>query len=420
MTLKKRILFMPEGSILAHVGRTIAIARALPTEAVSICFAASGEHAWRLHALGWPVHEVCTRPRKELLGRLRKGSSAFDTEWLRRYVQDELRLLAEIRPDVVVGDFRPTLGISAELLHIPYVCVTNAPWTRCLAVALEPPHSWLPTKVCGQRLLRALRPLIEERVFAWYARPFNHVRRLLGLPQQHDVRDCMCSRELNLVADAPELFPPISPLPPAFRFIGPILWEPDEPLPEWLSEVDRTRPVVYVTMGSTGPSDQIHELAQHLVEMGTQVICTTASAGTTGWPRDIYAIPYGPGRSLCEVADVVVCHAGSGTIYQALSRGKPAVGVPEFHDQELNMQRITAAGLGLAVLKGPSLAADVGRAVERILREPAFAARARAFQRRIQWDGAERAAAAICDLISVPRARISAARTRAVSAAVSN
>ena len=50
---------------------------------------------------------------------------------------------------------------------------------------------------------------------------------------------------------------------------------------------------------------------------------------------------------MCEAADVVVCHAGNGTIYQALSQGKPIVGVPEFHDQEFNMQRVETFGVGL-------------------------------------------------------------------------
>lgn len=42
----------------------------------------------------------------------------------------------------------------------------------------------------------------------------------------------------------------------------------------------------------------------------------------------------------------MVCHAGNGTIYQALMRGIPMVLIPSFFEQEWNAHRIVKLQLG--------------------------------------------------------------------------
>jgi UDP:flavonoid glycosyltransferase YjiC (YdhE family) len=44
--------------------------------------------------------------------------------------------------------------------------------------------------------------------------------------------------------------------------------------------------------------------------------------------------------------DLVICHGGNGTIYQALQHGKPVIGIPTLADQKFNMRRVEALGLG--------------------------------------------------------------------------
>jgi UDP:flavonoid glycosyltransferase YjiC (YdhE family) len=386
------VLFMPEGSILAHVGRTVAIANAMDPAALDIRFAASGPHADKIGPARWPVAPVYTQDRSELLGRLKTGGSAFTMEELEKYVADERRVLSEIKPKVVVGDFRPSLGISATSLKVPYVCVTNAVWTRYCSVELDPPASWLPTRIFGARFLKFLRsmmPGLEKRIYAHYAAPFNTMRRKYGLPELPDVRDCMCSENFNLVADIEEFFPHVPDMPDRYQYVGPLLWESNAPAPDWLVKLDRTRPIVYLTMGSTGPLEQIKAILKQLADDGFQVICTTATEAIRELPPGCYAAPFAPGKALCRAADVIVCHAGSGTIYQALSCGKPIVGVPEFHDQEFNMQRVEALGLGLRANDEE----DVIRQVRKIRADPAYSARAaKVAEELTKWNGPAKAA----------------------------
>ena len=76
-----------------------------------------------------------------------------------------------------------------------------------------------------------------------------------------------------------------------------------------------------------------------------------------------------------DVADVVVCHGGSGTTYGALADGLPLVLVPIFADQFENAKRVTAVGAAITV-EGPDAIADGIRAV---LGSTSYRDRARAF-----------------------------------------
>lgn len=410
---KATVLFMPEGSVLAHVGRSLAIAEALEGEGVNTCFAASGRHERWLREAGKRVLPAATLSREKLLGRLRKGGSAFDATTLERYVEEELRVLEDADADVVVGDFRPSLGISARVCGVPYVSVTNAVWTRYYLPRLDPPESWLPTRILGKRLLKMLAPALEQRVFRHYAAPFNRVRRKYGLPAQEDVRDCMCSERLTLIADCPALFPS-KELPPNFRYVGPIIWEPPVQPPEWISRLDGDRAVAYVTMGSTGARERIGALAEALMREGIQVICTTGAGGAEGLPQGCHGVEYGPGGRLCEAADVVVCHAGNGTIYQALWHGCPVLGVPEFHDQEFSMQRVQALGLGRGVRLGKAFAQEAARGVKALLREERLAGRVGVFRDFLRGygGGAARAARLIMECAGATAGRTAGVEMR--------
>ncbi len=402
---RKTLLLMPEGSVLAHVGRALAVARHLRERGdVRLHFAASGAHAYRLRQTGRPVHPVHTRPREDLLARLKAGGSAFDEATLADYVESEIRLLERLRPDAVVGDFRASLGISACVAGVPYVSVTNVVWTRYCDFPLDAPASWLPTMILGRRVMRALAPRLEGPAYRHYARPFRRVAARYGVGAPTDVRDCMCSPGLTLLADSPHLFPAAG-LPEHFRFVGPVLWEPDLPAPEWLGRLDPGRPLAYVTMGSTGPLGQMRAIADALLETGCQVVCTTATSEPEAWPerRGLFAARYCPGSAISAVADVVVCHAGNGTIYQALSGGAPVVGVPEFHDQDFNMQRVEALGLGLRARPGRHLVGDVLAGVGAVLSDDAYAGRAEEMARRLAAsDGAREAARAIARFAGLP------------------
>jgi UDP:flavonoid glycosyltransferase YjiC (YdhE family) len=178
----------------------------------------------------------------------------------------------------------------------------------------------------------------------YYARHFNRSRKRRGLKPADDIFAIMESPFANLIADLPELIP-CAGAPPHVRYIGPLIWEPSAPEPEWLARLDPSRPCVYVTMGSTGEAGAFKSMLTALVEAGYQVLCTTG--GQLGEiPKGVFATSYAPGSALARRCVATVCHGGSLTIYQSLGVGVPVIAIPTFHDQEINAERLEATGLG--------------------------------------------------------------------------
>ena len=111
MAAKKKILFVAEAVTLAHVGRPLALAATLDRERYEVHFACAKGYDFCFEGadlVRWPLHSI---PNTQFLQALADGKPVYDAATLEGYVEEDLRLLREIKPDVVVG---PTVaGIRA-------------------------------------------------------------------------------------------------------------------------------------------------------------------------------------------------------------------------------------------------------------------------------------------------------------------
>lgn len=87
-----------------------------------------------------------------------------------------------------------------------------------------------------------------------------------------------------------------------------------------------------------------------------------------------------------KVCDLVVCHGGNGTIYQALEQGRPIIGIPTIPDQDFNMRRVEALGVGINIKlkdleKNPEVLFE---AIRRVLDTPSYGEKARAFSSKLR------------------------------------
>ncbi len=83
--------------------------------------------------------------------------------------------------------------------------------------------------------------------------------------------------------------------------------------------------------------------------------------------------------------DVVVCHAGHGTLARALACGCAVVAGPAVGDMNENAARLDWAGAGVRIPRRFINARTVRLAVERAIGEPSIGARARDIE---QWSTA--------------------------------
>jgi UDP:flavonoid glycosyltransferase YjiC (YdhE family) len=129
----KKILLMAHDVTLAHLG-PLRLAEGLIADGHDVTLAASAESARFLKDFPGRVHTLAPTGKARFIDNLAKGRPVFDFESLKRFAEEDEALLTALRPDLVIGDFRITLSISARRAGIPYATITNAYWHP----ALEP------------------------------------------------------------------------------------------------------------------------------------------------------------------------------------------------------------------------------------------------------------------------------------------
>ena len=365
----KKILLMAHDVTLAHLGRPLHLAEGLIADGHDVTLAASAESARFLKNFPGRVHTLAPTGKARFIDNLAKGRPVFDFESLKRFTEEDEALLTTLRPDLVIGDFRITLSISARRAGIPYATITNAYWSPAFTPRFVVPN--LPmVPILGVGLSQLIFDLVRPIAFAVHAHPMNRLRRHYGLDSLgHDLRRIYTDADLALFSDVPEIYG----LPPDSEhggvFLGPIDWSPDLPRPTWWSEIDETHPVIYVTLGSSGANELLVPVLEGLRQIDAQVIVSTAGAPLPQTSGKTFCADYLPGGAAADLADLVICNGGSPTAYQALVRGAPVLGIPGNLDQYLNMHYLEKAGLGLYLRSTPLRPTAVAESARRLLQE---------------------------------------------------
>ncbi len=347
MSAPTRILFFAETVTLAHLARPIALAKGLDATSHDITIACDPRYQRFLAEAPWRTVPLSSISSQQFLNALAQGKPVYDEETLRRYVEDDLRIIREIQPDVIVGDFRLSLSVSARLAAIPYLTISNAYWSPFYIGDGFP----LPVLPLSQRLplplARGIFRIAQPIAFRLHCRPMNAIRRAYGLPSLgSDLRRIYTDADRTLYADIPELFP-TEHLPAHHEYMGPILWSPPVAKPAWWERLPDDRPIVYLTLGSSGQGTLLPLILQALAELPVTVIVATAGAGMIGTiPDNVFMADYLPGTEAAARAQLVVCNGGSLTCQQALAAGVPILGIASNMDQFLNMNALDKAGAG--------------------------------------------------------------------------
>jgi UDP:flavonoid glycosyltransferase YjiC (YdhE family) len=374
---KPRILFVAEAVSLAHVVRLALLAGALERTRYEVWFASARFPELVFAGTQLQRRVLFSQSPEHTLSRVTRGKRPWDEAVLERYVASDLALLEEIRPDLVVGDFRLSLAISAPLSGTPYASLINAYWSPYgVRDAFPIPEHPLIRMLGVERVARRYRFALPL-MFRHYARPIDRLRRRYGLSGLGGLLETLTFGDYTLYADVPELAP-TRDAPANHRYLGALSWSPRAPLPAFWERIDPVRPLVYCTLGSSGELrtlDAVLEAARRL-----PITLLVASAGRFA-PRvvsdNVCVTDFVPGDVVAKRASLVICNGGSTTGYQALEQGTPVLGLPFNFDQYLASETITRAGAGLYLRSGDATARTVAAAVERLLYEDRFAAGAR-------------------------------------------
>ena len=121
---------MVEAVTLAHPARSGVLASALSkSPGVEVFFACDDRYEFCLPKTGMtrlPLSSISTR---EFLDSLAAGRTVYGERQLQAYIEQDMALISQVKPDLIVGDFRVSLAVSAPKSGVPVLNLTNAHWS---------------------------------------------------------------------------------------------------------------------------------------------------------------------------------------------------------------------------------------------------------------------------------------------------
>jgi UDP:flavonoid glycosyltransferase YjiC (YdhE family) len=367
-----RALCFAESVTLAHLARPMVLAQALQAQwqVALACAPAYREFANHSGLELLPLESVTPAQFRSAVDR---GTRFYSAPTLRRYVANDLALIKTYQPDLIVGDFRLSLSISARIAGIPYAAISSAHWSPYYRRAAYPMPVLPLTRMLGAGVGRFFYRYVSPLAMAYFCRPFNQVRREYGLPELgNDLRPFYTDAEQVFYTDIPELYP-TDDLPAHHHYIGPTIWEPPVELPSWWDKLDEHEVLAYLTLGSSGDSALLPRILGVLGTLPGISLVAAAGAKVAGvLPSNIRLADYLPGTLAARRSRFVICNGGSLTAQQALLAGVPVIGICSNMDQFLNMEALVACGAGITLRADEVSPHVLASAIQRVLGEADF------------------------------------------------
>ncbi len=354
-----KILVLPYTPTLSHLSRPLEISKKLSLNGCAISFGGNSSKTSFIRDEGFEVHPIYEPDPDLLFNNIRNKKIKFiDNHIIDHMIESDLQLFNKIKPDLVITDGRFSAMVSTQIAGVKHISIVNASSTSYRAIPYfpilkgdkvdqYPPVSFLP------RLLNPINIKFEMFVFDNIMGVFKSLSKKYRLKHNVTATNCLCGVGLTLLADIPEFFPTKN-IPFNYHYIGPVTWKApkSKELPEWWPVNKNGKKLVYLTMGTTGESDlfqKVYDTFKNSQDIISIITTGNQSDGIKSIPGKVYVTDFMDGDMIMEKADIVVCHGGNGTIYQALSHGKPIIGIPTIPDQEFNMRRVTALGTGKSI-----------------------------------------------------------------------
>jgi len=303
----KKVLVFPM-DLAAHYLRCIEYCNKLPKKH-EILFAYSEKYCKFIKEAGYETFEVENFDSEEVS----KAAKEFDFNWmyqtnLERILNSQVEYYANTRP---VSRKHPGYKYS----------------------------KMLPSSIFNQ-IARGIEQLNMTQIHE----PYRKIRKTLDL-QTTDILLDELEGDYNLICDIPSIFPMKNP-PNNFEYIGPLYYSKSNNEEEAIRFLDDHHPSILVSMGSSGEWVGITKLSDPVFK-DYRIIITGESLELQGY--NVYSKPFLNHCAVLPHIDLVICHGGNGTIYQALAYGVPVICSPSNFEQEWNASQIQNKGLGIII-----------------------------------------------------------------------
>jgi UDP:flavonoid glycosyltransferase YjiC (YdhE family) len=274
----------------------------------------------------------------------------FDFSWMNKAALEQMYLeqveiIRELKPIAVLGDYSLTLKMAAEASSVLYISLLNGYMSKYYAGyrTISRTHPAYPLlKKVPTSIARMLTERGEASAFRQLHKPFKSLRRQYNLQPRKVYLDEL-EGDITLICDLEDLFPQKN-LPPEYRLISPLYYESGPSVPGIADKIDPVKKTILASMGSTGDWQNLSFLNSGFY---TRYNIVAAGDHTRVLHSDhVIHVPFVNIHDLYPYVDLIICHGGNGTIYQALLYQIPLLCKSSHCEQEWNIQALEEKQLG--------------------------------------------------------------------------
>jgi MGT family glycosyltransferase len=265
-------------------------------------------------------------------------------------IPDFQRAIEDVKPDILIVDVNClAAGYVAETTGLPWA--QYCPHPPPIRSVDTPPHGlgWPPARGRLGHIRDHLAIAALDRFGRPLLRPLKRYRSALGLPEIRAWDEQYLASDRFILFTAEPYEYPRSDWPASVRLVGPGLWEPPAPAPDWLES--ETRPIVLVT-ASTALQDDATLVATALEAFAGEsvaLVVTTAAHEPAQFdvPENARVAGSLPHTPIIARAACVISHGGQGITQKSLAAGVPLCVVPFCRDQFDVARRVEVADAGV-------------------------------------------------------------------------
>lgn len=343
--LLKTILIFPF-NLLSHYLRCLVLADRYDKSQYQILFLHSPQYAGFVETHGYATFS-CEQFQS---GYVMECAKNFDFSWLNEGQLDKILLsqisaIKKYNAAIVIGDVAPTLNMAAEYTGVEYISLLNGYMTRYYALTRKVPHMHVSSgflSVLPEKISDLITDFAEKMTFRKIHAPFKNLRKKYGLQPKADYISEI-EGDSNLICDLPDLFPQ-KKLPANYAFTGPLIYQYSDQETDWLDQVPSEKPVIFVSMGSTGDWKKLVFLTDPY--FSRYVIITAGDTQKAVSAPHIISRDFVNLTQVLQKSDLMICHGGNGTIYPGIINKVYLLCLSSHFEQEWNMNALEKNGYG--------------------------------------------------------------------------
>lgn len=348
-----KILAFANSHSVAHVTRVLEVFKVFRQHGHECIFAGDSNYTGIMKEAGFEVRfsPFVSIEKIERAVRESEVRDLYPEDEVREHIQHQRGLIAELKPDSVLVDNVVSAILSAQIEKVPCVSLVNLHFTNYRKYPFIKLARQTPARV--KRFVSIFDgplKLIENRfmehlVYSSLSKLRKEFKLSRRFGYSHEAAD------LVLIPDHPQINIPGKPIPSNYHFVGPLTWHAPFPLPADFNP-PKDKKLIYYSIGSGGVVGELRELAQSLAGKCHFVVTLGNSPVSDEWPENVTILNYVDADQLLQFCDLIVCHGGNGTLYQALRHGVPTLVVANSIEQFYGGDLFERLGLGRALLRG--------------------------------------------------------------------